>query len=91
MTNFQLRASATDQQNAELYTDPKDMIRYPFNYANSFVDTYSGDQTIANVAHTFSGTRTVTYDGWGTVMVPWGTVSGVLRLPLIRREAVDER
>lgn len=77
---FELVGYYDDPQNGETYIDPEDLVRYPMDYTDSYTDTYNGDKLIANVAHTFTGTRTVTYDGWGSITVPWGTVASVYRL-----------
>lgn len=61
-------------------TDPMDQIRYPFTYGTSFVDTFSGMLTLS-VAHAHhNGTISVTCDGFGTLMLPGRTDTGVLRV-----------
>ena len=64
-----------------IYTDPQDWLRYPMTYQDSFNDTYDG--TVTNPTNqTFdrSGTTTVTVDGYGTLILPWGTVNNVVRV-----------
>lgn len=62
-------------QNA-IYTDPIDQFQYPFNYGGTFSDacagtivfTPSGSSTPITAAET--STVTVTYDGYGTLVLP---------------------
>jgi hypothetical protein len=60
--------------------NPMDMIRYPFTFNNTFTDTYSGTQGPAGTQQFSKGTATVTADGYGTLTVPGGTFSNVLRV-----------
>jgi hypothetical protein len=54
------------------YTSPKTVLQFPFNYTNSFTDTYS--------TGTGTGTVTTTYDGYGTLITPSGTYTNVTRV-----------
>lgn len=66
----------------QYYDDMEEIIRYPFTFNDTYVD---------NLACTFvsggtwyrTGTITVTADGYGTLILPWGTVNNVLRLHLV--------
>jgi len=63
------------------YSDHKDMFRFPFAYGDSFTDSFAGTRTYGAGQETFQGTRTVTYDAYGTITVPgWGTFTDVIRL-----------
>ncbi len=67
---------ATSSNNNLIYQDPMDILRYPFTYGNSFTDSYNGSQ-----GSKFSkATATVTVDGYGTLSLPMGTFSNVLRV-----------
>lgn len=59
----------------EILPTPEDVLRFPFNYTNSYTDY---DNT-TNCTVT-SSTRTVTYDGYGTLILPTGTFSNVIRI-----------
>jgi hypothetical protein len=53
--------------------DPKLMIPFPFSFTQSVTDTY---QKLAGSP----GSVTVTYDGYGTLITPYKTVSNVIRV-----------
>lgn len=54
------------------YSDYYTAMKYPFTYGDSFTDTY---------AHPYSsGTITVKADGYGTLKLPYGTYTNVLRV-----------
>jgi hypothetical protein len=55
------------------FTDPRKVIDFPFNYQDSFTDTYAGDDGS-------SGSVTVEYDGHGTLITPFGTFNNVARI-----------
>ncbi|MBK6610995.1 MAG: T9SS type A sorting domain-containing protein [Sphingobacteriales bacterium] len=64
------------------YLDNLQLYKFPFDYQNEFTDTMSRTYTINNGAILIeSGTsRTVKYDGWGTLILPTGTFNNVARL-----------
>lgn len=63
------------------YTDEKTIITYPFSYASTFTDPYAGSYTTGATVYQ-TGIVTGTADGYGTLILPWGTVTDVLRLRL---------
>ena len=71
-------------QTAIKYSNGKDLLRFPFTYGSSYIDTFAAN-TI-NVApdnqftHYYYGTETVTCDGYGTLILPNGTTDNVLRI-----------
>ncbi|MGD1847141.1 MAG: T9SS type A sorting domain-containing protein [Salibacteraceae bacterium] len=80
-SNSQAWYGSTGLAGTVIYSDPQDLLRLPFFYQDSYSDTYSG--TVLNAASqtlTRSGTTTVTADGYGDIVLPHGTVSGVLRV-----------
>ena len=72
--------------NFAVYTDPMDQLHFPFSYTNTFSDTYKGAllYTVAGTPVTAveTGTVTVTYDGYGTLVLPapTGTLLNVARV-----------
>lgn len=64
------------------YTDIEEMMRYPMTYGTSFVDNLVGYGN-PGVAIDRSGTVTVTADGYGTLILPGGTVTNVLRVKVV--------
>jgi hypothetical protein len=65
------------------YTNPVDYLHLPCNFNDSFTDTYSGSQyhTGGTPPTMVSfGSVTVTADGYGTLILPTGTVTNVMRV-----------
>ena len=64
-----------------VYTDPMDVLRYPFTYGSTFTDTYAGTIVVGSTLVPTHGTTTVTCDGYGTLKLPHGnTHPNVLRV-----------
>ena len=65
--------STTDIGTSEIYTNPRTVFVFPFNYTNSFSDTYQilGESLIST---------TITYDGYGTLITAFGTYPNVVRI-----------
>lgn len=67
--------------------DPKKFRIYPFNYLQSFSDTYRGLVYQGyNIVQMSSGNVTVTYDGYGTLVLPSGTATNVGRFKFVSYE-----
>jgi type IX secretion system substrate protein len=67
-------------QNA-VYSDPMDLLQFPFDYNGTFTDPYAGYITIGGATFHGSGSVTTTYDGWGTLTLPGGkNFTGVVRV-----------
>lgn len=69
--------------------DPADEIRYPFNFGDTYTDTFGGWTYFPNGSGgqdsaEFSGTLSVTFDGYGELTLPWGIVPEVIRLHKVR-------
>lgn len=65
--------------------DPQTLVTYPFNYQDAFMDTYDCFETGGGFDRILSGTTNVSYEGYGTVIMPWGTYTDCV---LIRTEMV---
>jgi len=65
--------STRDIGTIEIYTNPRTVYVFPFNYTNSFSDTYQilGESLIST---------TITYDGYGTLITAFGTYPNVVRI-----------
>ncbi len=65
------------------YSNPEDLLRYPFSFSNTFSDTWAAIFT--NGGYTFyrNGSSTITADGTGTLITPTATFTGVLRVHLV--------
>jgi hypothetical protein len=69
--------SATDKT---VYTDPLDLLRFPFSYNSTFIDTVEGTITHGPITINHQGTVNVLCDGLGTLIVPGNTYYNVLRV-----------
>jgi hypothetical protein len=69
------------------FSDPQKILSYPFSYDSTFVDTYSGLSNSAGTLTTNVGTITVTGDGYGTLQLPYGNITNVLRVKTVKDQA----
>jgi len=70
------------------YTDPIDRISGPINYGDSGSDEYSGE--LISVQNTpISGTTNYIVDGYGTLVLPFGTFENCIRV-LSTTEEIQE-
>jgi hypothetical protein len=65
------------------YTDMEDLLRFPFNFNDTYTDPWA--TTFTNGGATFyrTGNTTVTADSYGTLITPSGTYSNVLRVHFV--------
>lgn len=69
-----------DPNGSMIYGDPEKQFAYPCSYMTSWTDNFSGsDGNGSSETGTISGTA----DGTGALVLPYGTVSNVLRLHLM--------
>lgn len=64
------------------YSNPEDLMHYPFTYNNTYNDAWGGQFTASGFTVYRAGTTTVTADGYGTVTTPSGTYPNSLRVHL---------
>lgn len=62
------------------YSNPETHLTYPFNYTNTFTDSWNCNFISASINFTRTGTSTVTADGYGTCITPAGTFANVMRV-----------
>lgn len=62
------------------YSNPEKRLKYPFNYNDSFVDSFGGTFVSSGFTFVRGGTITVTADAYGTLILPNATVSNVFRV-----------
>lgn len=63
------------------YDDPQTIIEFPFTYNSSFSDNFSGQSDFGiGAIQWFFGSNTTVADGWGTIVLPSGTFTNVLRI-----------
>jgi len=87
-----LKTSATALQNCGVvtgtvvmsYSNLEDLLHFPFNYTNNYTDTWA--TTFANGGSTYyrKGTDSITYDGYGTLILPSGSYSNVSRVHFVQ-------
>jgi len=65
-----------------IYTDPRKYLIFPMDFNDVFTDTWSGTVENIQAAQTFdrAGSTEITADGYGTLILPTGTVNDVLRI-----------
>ena len=75
------------------YTDdPETVMKFPFQYGDSFTDNYGGVFTspAAPLPTNGAGTVTVTADGWGMLKLPYGLdIDSVLRVVRVETLLTD--
>jgi hypothetical protein len=74
----------------EIYTNPDKRLIFPFTYNQTTIDTYA--KTNYSDANTISsyqtGTRTITYAGYGTVILPQATFTNVALISELRTNSL---
>lgn len=65
---------------SNVYTNNVKLMQYPFSMNGTYTDTYAANVGVPGDTGTFSGSVTVTADGWGTLITPSGTYTNVLRV-----------
>ena len=74
----------------EIYQNPDKQLIFPFAYGQSFTDTYAktnySDATTVSSYQT--GSRTVTFNGYGTLMLPMGNFTNVGLFSSIRTNSL---
>jgi hypothetical protein len=66
-----------------IYTNPQQLIKFPFSYGNTSSDNYSGSYTVASLTSYRYGSTTLNADGEGTLILPTGSYS-TLRMKRIQ-------
>ncbi|MEO8067103.1 MAG: T9SS type A sorting domain-containing protein [Flavobacteriales bacterium] len=71
-----------DIQNAVTiqYTNTAKVMQFPCSNGTTWTDPWSYSATIQGTTYTMNGTYTYNANGYGSVILPWGTLNNVLRL-----------
>jgi hypothetical protein len=72
--------------------NPETLMKFPFNYSDNYVDTYSGIFTIQVSGTTTNGNgiADVNADAWGTLLLPLGvSIDSVLRVKTVESLVTD--
>ncbi|MDB5274629.1 MAG: hypothetical protein JWO58_2996 [Chitinophagaceae bacterium] len=67
----------------ETYSDPQTIYTVPFNYNDTQTDAFESSHHNGADIGKISGTLTTTFDGYGTLILPQGSVSNVARFKVI--------
>lgn len=63
-----------------IFSNPEVFLNFPFNYNTTFTDAFFSVYVSSATTYTLSGTRQVTYDGYGTLSTPSGNFTNVARI-----------
>ena len=67
--------------NTTHFSDPRRSLEFPFTFNDTWSDTFAGDGTsIGGITSTITGTVDGTADAYGTLTLPYGTFTNVLRV-----------
>lgn len=70
--------------------NPEILMKFPFNFSDSFIDDYSGVFSAQGVTTNGSGQATVNADAWGTLNLPYGvSIDSVIRIKTVENLITD--
>lgn len=77
------RELGSNYQNYTAYSyfgNPRDLLRFPVNYTDSFVDEFSEYSSAPTQSGSLYGADTVVADAWGTLITAAATIPNVMRV-----------
>jgi hypothetical protein len=72
-----------------VYTDPMQMVVYPATYLTTWTDAFAANFSIGGFPIARTGTVTAEVDGYGTLVMPYGTLTDVLRATYVEEHTDD--
>ncbi len=72
-----------------VYSDPMQMVVYPATYLTTWTDDFAANFTIGGFPIARTGTITAEVDGYGTLLMPYGTLTDVLRATYVEEHTDD--
>lgn len=66
------------------YSDPEKLLSYPVTFNSTSTDNLYSSYTSNSIPLTRSGTTTSTADGYGTLILPYGTLTDVMRVKIVQ-------
>lgn len=69
-----------------VHTDFEELLNFPFNFNNMFVDSFIGNYYAFGLTQPYTGDITVEADGYGTLILPNATYNNVVRYHFIRNQ-----
>ena len=67
-----------------VYTNPETIVNYPFSYGDISNDNFSANYNASSIQFYTNGTVSANADSWGTLILPSGTFSNILRVKFIQ-------
>lgn len=67
-----------------VYSNPEDQMHYPFTMGNSYTDPFYATYVSAGYNYVRRGSTSVNADAYGTLQLPGGTYSNVLRVHFVQ-------
>ena len=67
-----------------VYSNPEDQMHYPFTMGNSYTDPFNATFTSAGYNYVRRGSTSLNADAYGTLQLPGGTFSNVLRVHFVQ-------
>lgn len=67
-----------------VYTDPQQLAKFPLALGTTWNDNFAGTQTVSGIVVARTGTSTGNYNGYGTVILPFGTFTNVARVEMVQ-------
>jgi hypothetical protein len=77
------QCGATNGTSAIVYQNREQILSYPCNFNSTGTDNFSSVFQSAGYTYHRSGTSSFTADGYGTLIMPYGTVNNVMRVRFI--------
>lgn len=65
-------------------TDPEEQLRYPMTIGTNYTDSWTGPFTSPGFASMRGGTTTVSCNSYGTLILPQGTFTNVLKVTIVQ-------
>jgi hypothetical protein len=74
----------------EIYQNPDKRLIFPFAFGQSFNDTYAKTNysNATTISSNQTGNRTVTFAGYGTLMLPQGSISNIALISEVRTNSL---
>ncbi len=72
-----------------VYSDPMQMVVYPATYMTSWTDIFAANFSIGGFPVARTGTITAEVDGYGSMIMPYGTLTDVLRASYVEDNVDD--
>jgi hypothetical protein len=67
-----------------VYTDAERIMSYPCSYGTAWADEFTGTYTVSGMQWVRTGAISATVDGYGSLVMPYGTLDNVLRIHAVQ-------